>query len=433
MQVVDSKFEILFLEDTWRWEYKFLHRLFEDDPSFRFTALLARGGGAFTQFGSPDRRVNMIGFPQSRSDLEGFDLFFLGDVDPARWPPRLASGLAHLIEEEGKSLVVIAGPQLARMAQVPELHALLPIEIVPASSKPLAGPIPIRLRPDAAASPFFFQVSPEQIDALPPLDQIYPPLRKRPGATVLVEAAKHRNPYGPIVVVAEHTVGRGRVLFIGTDTLWKWHTLAPAKDGPTPYSLFWQQALRALTPERSRVGSVDVWLRTSRTGVEAGESVEVAAEVQSELPLPRIKLDSSAVLPDGQRLPLALAADPHDPKTSRGSFAAPRPGTYSITATATVDGQRVAEGTAFVNVMEAREEEADGSVDLAMLERLAKSTGGKMIDPSRPDTWPVAEEEHQAPIVQTRTLALWDNFTLLLLLCLFLGADWFFRLMRGLV
>jgi hypothetical protein len=433
VQVVDSKFEILILEDTWRWEYKFLHRLFEDDPSFRFTALLARGGGAFTQFGSPDRRVNTVGFPQSRSDLEGFDLFFLGDVDPARWPPRLVSGLAHLIEEEGKSLVVIAGPQLARIAQVPELHALLPVEIVAASSKPLAGPIPVRLRSDAATSPFFFQLSAEQIDLLPPLDQIYPPLRKRPGATVLVEAAKHRNLYGPCVAVAEHTVGRGRVLFIGTDTLWKWHTLAPAKEGPTPYSLFWQQALRALTPERSHLGTVDVWLRASRTRPEPGQSVEVTAEVQSEIPLTRIKLDSNVVLPDGQRFPLALSADSQDLRKYRAVFAAPRAGNYTVAATASVDGQRAAEGSMSLHVVEPREEETDGRVDLAYLERLAKSTGGRLIDPSRPDTWPTAENGNEPPQIQTRTVALWDNFTLLLLLCFFLGADWFFRLMRGLV
>ena len=49
VQVLDNKYEVLILEDTWRWEYKYLHRLFEDDPSFRFSALLARGGGGVVQ------------------------------------------------------------------------------------------------------------------------------------------------------------------------------------------------------------------------------------------------------------------------------------------------------------------------------------------------------------------------------------------------
>jgi hypothetical protein len=433
VQVVDSKFEILVLEDTWRWDYKFLHRLFEDDPSFRFTALLARGGGSFTQFGSPDRRVSLIGFPQSRGELEGFDLFFAGDVNPTRWPPRLASGLAQLVAEEGKSLVVIAGPQLASFLDVPELHALLPVELVPPSAKPLTGPVPVRLRGDAASSPFFFQISPDLVDALPPLDQIYPPLRKRPGATVLVEAAKHRNPYGPLVVAAEHTVGRGRVLFIATDTLWKWHTLAPAKDGPTPYGLFWQQALRALTPERSRLGAADIWLRASCARAAVGQSVELVAEVQSERPLTGAKIEAQAALPDGERIPLVLTPEAARPNVYRAALAPPRPGTYAVAATVSVDGQRAAETHILVHVDEPRGETGDGSVDLAYLERLATMTGGKMIDPARPDTWPQPDESVAVSAPWTRTVALWDNFTLLLLLCGLLGIDWFARLMKGLV
>lgn len=433
VQVVDGKFEILVLEDTWRWDYKFMHRLFEDDPSFRFTALLARGGGSFTQFGSPDRRVNLIGFPQSRGELEGFDLFFVGDVNPTRWPPRLAAGLAQLVTEEGKSLVVIAGPQLASFIDIPELHALLPVELVPPSGKPLTGPVPVRLRSDAGSSPFFFQISADLVDALPPLDQIYPPLRKRPGATVLVEAAKHRNPYGPLVVAAEHTVGRGRVLFIGTDTLWKWHTLAPAKDGPTPYSLFWQQAMRALTPERSRLGAADIWLRASRSRSSVGQVVELVVEVQSERPLPHAKIEAQATLPDGERIPLVLAADSARPNVYRAVLAPPRRGAYTIAATVSVDGQRAAEGNILVHVDEPRGEASDGSVDLGYLERLATMTGGKVIDAARPDTWPQPDESAAVSMPQTRVFALSDNFTLLLLLCGLLGVDWFARLMKGLV
>ena len=41
--------------------------------------------------------------------------------------------------DEGKALVVIAGPNLARLAEVPELHALLPVELTRDSSRPFWG------------------------------------------------------------------------------------------------------------------------------------------------------------------------------------------------------------------------------------------------------------------------------------------------------
>src|SRR5262249_17986423 len=160
--------------------------------------------GTYTQFGSPDRRVNLIGPPQGRADLQGFDTFFLGDVDPTRWPRGLAASLAQLVQDEGKSLVVIAGPNLSHFADVPVLHALLPVELTRESGHPVEGPIDVRLRPDAGSSPFFFQLRDGDADKLPALDQVYPALRKRPGATVLLEAVNQRNPYGNLIVLAEH-------------------------------------------------------------------------------------------------------------------------------------------------------------------------------------------------------------------------------------
>ena len=430
VHIQDSKFEILVLEDTWRWQYKYLHRLFEDDPSFRFTAFLARGSGAFVQFGSPDRRINLVGFPQSRSELEAFDLIFLGDVNPARWPQGFGANLAHLVAEQGKSLVVVAGPNLGKIAEDADVEALLPVELTRDAGKPVLGPITVQLRGDAAASPFFFQLG--AVEGLPPLDQVYPALRKRPGATILAEAAKHRNPYGPLIVLAEHTVGRGRVLFVGSDVLWKWHTLAPNPDGATPHALFWQQALRTLTPERLRLGSTNLWLTASRTRATVGQTVTLTADLQADRPLVSPKLQASALLPDGARLPLTFTPDARTPGRFHATLVAARAGTLQIAASVSADGKPAAEGGAVVQVVEPTPESTDEPVDHAALQRVCDATGGRLIDPARPDTWPDPSAGVLPSRVEQRTVPLWDNFTLLLLLCGVLGLDWFLRMKQGL-
>jgi hypothetical protein len=432
VQVLDSSYEVLILEDRWRWEYKYLHRLFEDDPSFRFSALLARTGGAFVQFGSPDRRVNLVGFPQSRADLEGFDLFVLGDVNPSAWPRGLARDLSRMIADEGKSLVVVAGPGLAHLMAIPELHGLLPVELTADSGTPIEGPIEVRLRPDGASSPFFFQVRSADADKLPPLDQVYPTLRKRPGATVLLEAVKHRNAYGPVIVIAEQTVGRGRVLFLATDTLWKWHTLAPPGDGPTPYSIFWQQAFRAMTPPRSNVGAVNLWLTADRSRTEVARPILLRAEVQSSRPVPSSQLQAILTFPDGKRLPLDFSADPTNPRSLQCKFTCAEVGLHRISASLVAEGKVIAEGTTAIQVDESRGELGEG-IDLANLTRIAQDTGGRVVDLQRPDSWPTAAESALPRVQQTHTLDLGGSFTLLLILCVLLGADWFIRLFRGLV
>lgn len=432
VQVVDDKYEILILENTWRWEYKFLHRLFEDDPSFRFTAFLARGRGTYTQFGSPDRRVNLIGPPQGRADLQGFDTFILGDVDPTRWPRGLAASLTQLVQDEGKSLVLIAGPNLSRFTDVPELHALLPVELTRESGQPVEGPIDVRMRPDASSSPFFFQLRAGDNDKLPALDQVYPALRKRPGATVLLEAVNQRNPYGNLIVLAEHTVGRGRVLFIGTDTLWKWQTLAPARSEVTPYSLFWQQACRALTPQRSQAGLVNLWLTPQRTQSALEQPLTIHAEIDSTRPLPKAALQATVLLPDERRLPLSFTAEADNPQRLHATFTPPQPGQLQIAAQLIAEGKTLAEATTAIQITASGGEESDGGVDHTFLARLTDASGGRILDAAHPETWP-AVEGPPTKVMQSNILDLSLNFVLLLLLCGLLGLDWLLRIYKGLV
>src|SRR5262249_24350937 len=171
---VDGKHEVLVLEDSWRWEFKFLRRVLEEDPSYRFTALLSRGGGAFMQFVAPDRRSQLIGFPRNPAQLSVFDTVVVGDVDPRRWPRDFATSLRRLVMEEGRSLVVLAGPNLTHWTATPDLLALLPVEITRETASPVAGPVPVRVTAEGARSPFFLQpgkaASGQQAEGLPPLD-----------------------------------------------------------------------------------------------------------------------------------------------------------------------------------------------------------------------------------------------------------------------
>lgn len=441
VQVVDAKNEVLILEDTWRWDFKYLRRVFEDDPSFRFTAILSRGGSAYVQFGSPERRVNLVGFPQGRAELEGFDTIVLGDVNVKRWPRGLAPAIAGLVRDEGKSLVLMAGPNLASLAEVAELNALLPVEIARETATPLGGPVEVQVSEDGTTSPFFFLPRSDDGNAdsnrLPALDQIYAPRRKRPGATVLLEAAKLKNTYGNLIVMAEHTVGRGRVLYVGTDTLWKWQMLATPNQvgasGATPYSAFWQQAFRALTPLRPGTPGVHLWLQPERSRAEAGRPVVLRAEIDADRPVPQPRIQAAVVLPDDRRLPLAFAADPTDPGLLRAEFQPVMAGPHRITATLTSEGKTVTESTAGLDVEAARAEQTDAGIDQANLARIATATGGKVIDPNNPETWPVSSADKRPAVMQLHTVDLWSNYTLLLVLCGLLGVDWLLRLMRGYV
>jgi hypothetical protein len=434
--VPSLKNEVLFLDDAWRWDFKFLRRVMEDDPHFALTAFLSRGTGLYQQFGEPDRQVSLGGFPQSRTELSWFDVFILGDTDPRQWPRAFAPALRDLVVEEGKSLLVIAGPRLAGWVDVPELAGLLPVEMTPETAKPLPGPVAIRLRPESRNSAWFFAPTGQALQRwadLPPVDQIYPVTRKRPAAQILLEAAGLSNANGPLIILAEHTVGRGRVVFLATDTLWKWQMAANLDaEGNTPYLFFWQQALRALQPIHSRKGNQSLRLEADRSSYQAGAEVRLKAVLEGDKAADQPVFETGVTMPDGQTLPLNLLADPRRPGVFQAAFEAALPGSYTVRATGYDGGRPLADAQFILNVAEAPPEDRVKPPDPVFLANLAQATGGMRINPADPATWPTpatAEREILVP----RFIEGWALHRLLLLLILLLGTDWLIRLIRGYV
>jgi hypothetical protein len=421
-RVVDDAGQVLILEDTWRWEFKFLRRVLEDDPSFSFTTLLRRGRGSamHVQFTEADRAGNGVaGFPQNGADLSAFDVIVVGDVDPRQWPQALAPAVARRVREDGKSLVVIAGPNLAALARTPAIEELLPVEVGSDSAVPREGPVSVRVTREASSpgSPFFANMD---VAALPALDRVYPPLRKRPAATILLEAESLANSYGKVIVMAEHTVGRGRVLFIGTDALWNWQMTGPRDaKGVTPYTQFWQQALRAMWPAGGLHGSGEtaVSVQPMRSRFEVGERVELIATSRSSTPL-----RATVTLPDQRELPLDFTPDPQQPNRMRAQFQA------------TLNGQhRVSSGSSLLSfeVDPARGETDPLPVNRAALARITQATGGRLVDPADMTTWPHAQPTEKHSALETRALDLTGNLTLLIVLCATLATDWLIRLLKA--
>lgn len=440
VQAVDDRHDVLILEDSWRWEFKYLRRVLEDDPSFSLTAMLARGENSFVQFGEPERRVKLGGFPQSRSELDGFDTIVLGDVRPASWPRGLARHISGAVSDGGKSLVVLAGVHLGDWIETPELTRLLPVELTRDSGLPMSGQVEVRITPEGKASSWFAltekkgDATSEIAATLPALEHVYPVLRKRPAATVLLETAGQQNAYGPFVVIAEQTVGRGRVLFVATDTLWRWQTHGPrTDDGVTLHSAFWQHAFRALAPTQPTSRRRQLFLRPEQTQYRVGDSVRASVELSADEETSPPVLEGTVILPDGRRLPLALQSYEHLGGSSMAQFEPTQSGRYQLGVTARSDGQTIAEASVVLEVA-SRGNERDGSpVDYAALERWASATGGRAIDPSSPDGWLGTATPPPTTVVRRQSFDLWHNFSLLLLLCTLFAADWTLRLFRGYV
>ena len=336
--------------------------------------------------------------------------------------------------------MIIAGPNLAQLAENPQLGALLPVEVSAESAHPIRGPVRVQPTTEGMTSPLFYSpADAKQAVAwgqLPPMDQIYPAVRKKPAATILLEAPEHANTYGSIIVMAEHTVGKGRVLFIATDTLWKWQTLTrPNESGNTPYQIFWQQTLRTLAPERWSGENANLWLQTDRTRYTAGQTVQVTLEIDADraYATDHPQLSGAVTLPDGRELPLMLTGDAKLPGVFHTDFEAAQPGRYMLSGTLWSDNKQAGNVATRIDVEPATVETSRLSTNHAFLQRLASTTGGQVIDTANRATWPTFAASDTVSFEQAKTVDLWSNFNLVLLLLAVLGLDWLLRLLRGFV
>jgi hypothetical protein len=445
INVMDEKHEVLLIQDTWRWDFRYIRRVLENDPSFAFTGFLRRGGGAYVQAAEPDRRVRVGGFPESLGELEGFDTIILSSVDYDNMSKRMANAIFRLVTEDGKSLIVVADSNIGSVQSKPQIYLLLPVDLDKIKAgQAIDGPIAVHVTPEGLSSPFFFtpQGSGDKGNVwknLPPLGDIFQVIKKRPGATILLEAhddkSELKNQYGWPIVMAEQTVGRGRVLYINTDTLWRWQSMARIgpNSGLTPYELFWQQTMRAMTPARSSTGGVYIELQTNRSKYEAGQKVQVRAKIENTRPLDRPVIEANVLMPDGQSLPLGFSAHPTEKGVYLAEFEPTKEGQYRLNAQVVSAGKTLADTATAIDVDAPRGERNSIDVNLPNLARIADGTGGKVIDLNNSDTWPIVENAAEVRADRHFSWRLWDNYSLLVLLCIVFGIDWTIRLLRGYV
>ena len=249
---------------------------------------------------------------------------------------------------------------------------------------------------------------------------------------MFLEAQQHANAYGNLIVMAEHTVGRGRVLYIGTDTLWKWHTYgARDKVRGTLHRRFWQQTLRALAPPLAGSDGGNLSVRTDRSRYTAGERVALTAEMYPLEASASVTIAATIVMPDGQRLVVPVTPDPRAPGKRIAEFRVFAAGRCRITTPATRNGELIAENVTAVAVQAALGESDNIAVNAGLMAALAKATGGTVIDAMDRETWPTEPETAERTVRRAVIHDLWYNFTLPLLLVGLLGIDWLLRLLRG--
>ncbi len=425
LRVLDSQLRVLMIEQTPRWEFKYIQALLLREKRVDVDCLVFEADREVTRApGSPFIEQ----FPQRREDLFGYDLILFGDVDPRSLQPAQIENLAAFVSEAGGALIVIAGkaytPQAYRHSA---LENLFPVEIEPASIGGLANaastPITLELTSAGLANPMLqledsAEASVARWKQMPPIYWTAPVVRAKPAAEVLlVDSRASRDGKKPIVALQRY--GAGEVLFIGTENTWRWRKNV----GDLYHTVFWSQVVQRMAGSRLLAGSRRTRLNADRQSYTTGDRITVFAKLQTDSYDPVREEAVRATLEDenGVRREVLLRGVPDQAGFFRAEFSAPGAGRYRLT----VDNDP---GTPLdLSVREPDQEMADPAMNEAALRELAEITGGRFFREDDLAILPAAITNRTAKVTTQREIELWASPLSFILLMLLLTGEWVLR------
>ncbi|HWB61342.1 MAG TPA: hypothetical protein VG733_17805 [Chthoniobacteraceae bacterium] len=374
LRVIDSKIKVLFVEQTPRWEFRFIQSALLRDRRVDAKFLLLQGD---PELAGAEGSPYIAKFPTDKQELFKYDLIIIGDVDPKVFSADDMANITEFVTKFGGALTFIAGKQFD-----PEYYAgtpfekLLPVEIsTSAVEGPADNPTTLALTPLGMTSSMLKLAADEQQSAaiwkrFPPIHWIARVGRAKAGAQVLLEdtdlAKASRSAKMPAMALQQY--GVGQVLYIGTDDTWRWRE----DSGVAYYPLLWGQIVQRMALAHLLGASKKTQLSVDKETYAAGERVTVYARLynQNFAPVQEPSVNGFYTSGSGPKQSVPLRALPGQAGMYRGEFVPVTPGTYKFYVES--DPQT----TIDVVVTKPRFELGETAMDESSLKEMARASGG---------------------------------------------------------
>jgi hypothetical protein len=432
ISVRKEQLKVLVVESYPRWEYRYLRNALERDPGVELTCLLFHpklpkvGGG----------RSYIKSFPTT-NELSRYDVVFLGDVgvEKKQLTIEQARDLRQLVSAQASGLVFMPGRT--------GMHESL-------MSGPLADLYPVVLD---AATPYGVGSGTQGYFALTQLGQrslltrlgetaeinrqVWRTLpgfywyagvkRAKAGTETLAVHGEVATTSGRVPLIVTKTYGAGKVLFMGTDSAWRWRQGVEDKY----HYRFWSQVARWMAYRRQMAQGESMRLFYSPDRPHVDDAVMLNANVNDPLgsPLDKGSVVVQAISPSGKTQTIRLQPGEGDAiGLFTGSFVPKESGNYRLVASSTETGASVQTD---LSVQGLNREQQGRLARFEVLDEIAKITDGKLVPVSEVRSlldYLAVLPEPEPTVHRTRIWAhpLWAG-----LLILLLGLFWIARKMTG--
>jgi uncharacterized membrane protein len=437
VDVVGESEKILYFEGEPRWEVKFMRRAVADDANLQLVLLQRTAESKFLRLEVSDSTELEFGFPTTRQELYRYRALILGSVEASFFTHDQLQMIADFVSERGGGLLFLGG--LSAFAEGgwagTPVEEVMPVVLgAAAGEEGYFSEIQVTPTPAGFAHPAVqLDSEPEDLrerwEGLPSLTIVNRLDAVRPGATILLNGSRGEG--GEQVVLAYQRYGRGTSIALTAQDTWLWQMHADVSLEDQTHEAFWKQMLRWLAD-----GVPDpVVAAAAVEEVEPGEAVELTATVRDStfLDVNDAMVIATITSPSGVVQEVALEW----PVEEDGAYAAPfRPtelGDYEIRVDAERQGAPLGSDVTYVHAAPSDREFFGAARRTQLLQRIADDTGGQFYTRANVSTLPEDITISGAGVTLVDELDLWDMPVLFLLMLLFMGAEWGYRRIRGLV
>ena len=459
-------YRVLYVGGRPNWEFKFLRRAMSEDREVELVGLLriAKRKPKFTfrdtgvdrrntlfkgfeaeeaeieqydepvllRLGTRDEFELREGFPQRAEDLFAYSAVVLDDLEATFFDPDQQALLEQFVGRRGGGFLALGGEGSFDAGSW--------------ERTPLADLLPVYLKQDGRLAGENYRLSltregwlepwvrlraheleeRERRGQMPILRTMHGVGEPKPGAAVLLEAQLADGSSLPALVT--HRFGRGRAAALLAADLWRWDLAREAVD-ESDLGRSWRQLLRWLVadvPERLEV-------RVEEAGEERGVTLRVRLRDERFEAEDRASLRTTVTDPDGVTLELDARPSSDEAGAWETRFTPRHPGPHRVEVVATLeDGSTLPAAVSGWVAEPARNEWTRLRADRARMDRLARATGGELLNPSDIDEFAESLVHRDLPHQERELVPLWHRWwSFVLALGLFL-AEWTVRRRTGL-
>jgi len=433
VNVDKKKMRVLYMEGEPRWEFKFIRRAMEDDPSIELATLLRTTQNKNYVQGAEHDKFLQDGFPSKPQDLFQYDGLIIGSSEANYFSNAQQQMIRDFADKRGGGVLFLAG----RFALSDGGYA----------NTPMAEMMPLHLTAEKSFSRDFASVSLTDAGRESAICRIEDDAQKnlarwqkmpqvanyavmgapKPGAVVLMNVAEQGHRPTPLLAVQNY--GRGRVGVFATSGSWRWKMLQDHTD--KTHAIFWQQLMRWMVTETP--GEVSSSTPRQVLPDDTNVPLRVSVRDKSYDTVSGAAVTTTISRPDGGSDTVELKPDPLEPGTYTGSYSADKPGTYIAETTARQDKTTFGDDAITFRREDGVAENFGAAQNKDLLEKLSNDTGGNYYTPSSAKRLPSEVAVSEAGITAHDNLDLWDMPILFLLVILIRGGEWLLRRKWGVV